>query len=1178
MSFDFDAVIGPGGGLAAAILSDTEDDVVAASSSPRVAAWRLWARGEALRRDDAYRRARPWLVRAGNVAASADRGGGELWRAEHATSLGHVELVLGEPGAAVAWSEAALRGWEQVQALLSGDPAMAVEPLVLQVTDMWEALAALGEAGRAAASPAALMLGWTKRYVERRHDCVFRLLTALAEAHDPGRASEVADQHIAWMQPRITPDGQHPWLYDLRMKLGDVHSATGDHRQAAREYDRAAALFGDADRHDHDGLERAAYARFNAANELARAGERADAERRYRSVRTTFQELEDNDAVLRVDHALLSERRNTGESAGLLAELRELIERYKALLAESRPDDPLTPVRRENMAQAQRLLLSTMARAGDEEGGAKSVLGTLDALREARAGAPGYDREEWRTFVPGVMEVVTRRAARLSDTCILVVEGGVGNVVFVAVGKPAGASQLTTVVEEAGVGLFAAAEALIQSARDTSDALIAESLPLRSGASERMRGLASAVWREIPPSIADLVRRCSTLVFTPDIRTGLDELPLELVHTGDGWLGLDHRIVRAPSPSHVADILAPNAVPPAPDASAYVLRAEDPAELGQLLNADQDAARAARAMGLLGLTARLAKAPAVDDALAELEAGHRVVHYVGHGVAGDLGEALFLRGDERIDTRALGGLAPHRAPFVFLSCCLAGRARYLQGGDEAGFGVALLERGSPGVIAATYAVPDRACSDIAVAFYRECASHPVGEALRRARVALHASRLHPVAWSAFTLQGDPNWWLAATPAPSPSSRDVGIDAGAHVGRFALSRSDDDRRAALAALRADVGSQDGASDLMDWIATAFTSDVPADAERDRMCREIAARDRYTAATFRALLGLERLEAEPRRPQGDELSLGVTLALRLHDDFLLSGFAGALATRGIGDLSLRQTVALLDAGSTRGSGLAAWHERFAPALDRIEKARTLLGSMKLIDAGDAFDTGLILERERIAADAASSSPPRPWTDWLLRMMGTSGVQPGWDLRAWIRAERDRGAGTELLDALEHLLGEFHGPGEVPDETYDAVLEHIDDERERLVVEVFRRFDLVVSHAHDFSDQTAEEGLTLANVLGDPCARSFFLNVRAERSYRQGDAEAADAEGSEGAEILRQLAASDPVFEEQAAKATRNATTFAMACGDFAKARRLAGTLRNTRYAPVGDDPLAFLLEAR
>ena len=625
MSFDFDTLIRSGRGLASAMLSDVVDEVVAAAPSPLAAAWRLWAHGEALLRDDDYMRARRWMAQAAEAASTADRNGGELWCAEHATSFGHVELMLGEPGSAVAWNEEALHHWEEVQTLLSGDPATAAEPLGLQVERMWESLALAEQVAWASNAPIQLMLAWTNRYASRRHECVFRLLTALAEAHDPLRATAVVDQHVAWMQPRIQAKGQRPWLYDTRMKLGDVHSAVGAHREAAGEYDRAAALLGEVDQADHDALERLAYARFNAANELTKAGETADAVRHFHRVRSIFQQLGDTDAILRVDHALLRERWKSGIHAGLDTELRELLERYEALLSTSLPEDPVTPTRRENMAQAQRLLLSIVtARARKEGANPTEVIELLDELRKSQVSRAGDRIGEWKAFVPGVMEVVTRRAVGLSDTCVLVIEGSVGSVTLVAIGRPAGTTELTTVAAEGGDSLLTAAQALLQAARDTADALVTGSLPLRSSASQRMRALAHAVWREIPINIAELVRRCRTLVFVPDIRTGLDELPIELVHNGQGWLGLEHRVVRAPSPSHVSNILAPNAVPSGSDASAYILRAEDPAELGQLLTADHDAARAQRAIAvLLGLTTTLDNAPQVEDALAHLQAGHQ---------------------------------------------------------------------------------------------------------------------------------------------------------------------------------------------------------------------------------------------------------------------------------------------------------------------------------------------------------------------------------------------------------------------------------------------------------------------------------------------------------------------------------------------------------------------------
>jgi CHAT domain len=1046
---------------------------------------------------------------------------------------------------------------------------------------MWEALAPDDWPERASASPVELMLAWVgQRYTRLRHECVFHLLGALAAAQDPDRAHAVASEHAAWVNRAIQPPGQPPFLYDLKMKLGDVESAAGRHEAAAREYDRAAAFYARATIAAPADFERLAYARFNAANELARSGRLDEATTSFRAVRSAFQELSDVDAVLRVDHSLLFARWQFGGHEGIDPDLNELTDRYQVLLADSADRDPMTPVRRENLAQAQRLLLSVVAaRVADSREDAALVVRVIDELREREPARRKDIDGERAPFLPTVSDVLLRRLSRLPDTCVLLAEGGVDCVVLVAIGRPAGAAELTTRVALAGAEMLSCVETLIGAARDTGDALIAESLPLRSPASDRLRATAQRLWTELPPDVRQLIESCTTVFYSPSIRTGLDELPIELVHTGDDWLGLTHRVVRAPSPAHLAHILAPNAVPRALQPSAYVLRAEDPAELGELLNADADAARTKRVLAaVLGLAATLQDAPTAEEALAQLDAGHRVVHYVGHGAAGELGEALFLGHDESIDTRALAGLAPQRTPFVYLSCCLAGRARYLQGGDEVGFGVELLERGAPGVMAATYAVPDRACSDLAVAFYRECGSHQAGEALRRARAALDASGVHPVAWSAFSLQGDPNWSVGDTRSGTPDSREVALDALAHLGRFAASRSDQDREAALAALAVESATDGPTTAIAEWIATAFTPAGLPDPERERICRALSDHDRCAAATLRALLSLERLAADGEMYHADELGLGVTLALRLHDDFLLAAFAAEQAANPLGKLRLEETLALLRAGGTAASGLAAFDSRFASGAQAIADSLVALERMTLVDASDALDVGVIAAREQRAAQTVTAATDRDWTDWMLRMIASDEPQAGWDFRAWIRGQRERGPWNGRLDALERVLEEFYGPGAVPAETFEALLEHVDSERERLVIEAFRRYDEITSCGPEFADETAADGLRLAAALDDDGTRSYFLNVRAERSYRAGDADQADTEGGEGAAILRRIAASDPLFENQAAKATRNAMTFAMATGDFARARELAATLRGTPYTPVGDDPLAFLMERR
>jgi hypothetical protein len=133
VTFDFEELLGRGAGLAAALLSDRPDEVRAQAGSARVAGWRLWARGDALRRADEPRRALRWLREAADAVAAPDLRPSDVWRAEHAASVGHVQLLLGEPGTALSWLDEALARCRRLQELLSSDPATADEPLVVQV-------------------------------------------------------------------------------------------------------------------------------------------------------------------------------------------------------------------------------------------------------------------------------------------------------------------------------------------------------------------------------------------------------------------------------------------------------------------------------------------------------------------------------------------------------------------------------------------------------------------------------------------------------------------------------------------------------------------------------------------------------------------------------------------------------------------------------------------------------------------------------------------------------------------------------------------------------------------------------------------------------------------------------------------------------------------------------------
>ena len=67
-----------------------------------------------------------------------------------------------------------------------------------------------------------------------------------------------------------------------------------------------------------------------------------------------------------------------------------------------------------------------------------------------------------------------------------------------------------------------------------------------------------------------------------------------------------------------------------------------------------------------------------------LNSGYRLLHYAGHGIAGEYGEILPVTETTGLRTSAIVSLDGHRTPFVILSACEVGRGRQATGGRARG--------------------------------------------------------------------------------------------------------------------------------------------------------------------------------------------------------------------------------------------------------------------------------------------------------------------------------------------------------------------------------------------------------------------------------------------------------------------------------------------------------------
>lgn len=172
---------------------------------------------------------------------------------------------------------------------------------------------------------------------------------------------------------------------------------------------------------------------------------------------------------------------------------------------------------------------------------------------------------------------------------------------------------------------------------------------------------------------------------------------------------------------------------------------------------------------------------------------YRVLHLAGHGVyrhainaavPDDVATGMVL-GDEMFLTPAIVRQLRAVPELVFINCChlgyVDGAAQPLQHTDHnlmaANVATELIRMGVRAVVAAAWAVDDRAARRFAATFYGEMlGGAEFGEAIKKARRATYEGTLGVNTWGAYQCYGDPGYRLRNEPSykQSPSGELVGV--------------------------------------------------------------------------------------------------------------------------------------------------------------------------------------------------------------------------------------------------------------------------------------------------------------------------------------------------------------------------------------------------------------------
>jgi len=1193
----FDTILDEFNVLGEGSLSDDPEAIFKGASSPHIGLWRLWAYAETFRRRQNWSRALDWAQSCDSIVKRVQIDPGPTWRAEFLGSTGQVLLAIGEIATALQILWKANEQWRSLFEELHTPPPQQPYPLTNAVRDMYEALTDT-HSRKLPLDNQELIVAWLgERLVGRRHNVVCDLIRCLSFARQTEQAHQVADELIEWLPLCVEPASLPHFLYGVYMALGNMEQDAGRTEAAIAEFERAIAVYEHVD--SNFAIGKLSQALFNKANGLLRLGRTSEVRSIYQQLQRNFENLGDREAALRVRYADLYAAWISKSADPIESKLRTLIADYEAFVADQR-DAANYHVHKQNLEQAYRLLLTLIAtKSTPHTSDLHECLRLVTALREPQylAGlrsdkADDTDAMEQVNLWTGVL---VARLSKLPRTLLLILESGIDCLILIGLRNDGSGVEGQIVIAAALQNLTTAVIDLITHTHTQVDALIARSISAQQRAPAALGEAGHRVWQALPPDIRTCIAASSTIFFSPSAFGAIDELPIELVHTDEMWLGLSHVVVRAPSLIELARTLAPNGVPRALTDRAYIYRAEDPPDLDTLVSADEDAQIVHRAMKVIGLTPTLEIEPAPRHVLQALDQGYRVLHYVGHGLASDLGEELPVTASASLHLQNLEQLSGYRTPFVYLSACLVGRARHLQGGKQRGFGIALLAHGAPAVIASAYPVPDHVCAEVAKAFYRSAWKLPAGEALRHARQSLDKAGMHPVAWSSFILQGDPHYTI--TPAAGGSidgSRILTTDWPAHLARYLASHDERDREACLDALSTRSQQRGEQADLLDkastWIRAALAQDRSTnDAQHEQIANLLMSHDHEAGATLLMLLAMERIELRdsdistvPQEQLRREIGRGLSLAIHLDDAYAFVAFAAAHADMLTLDVRLSESARVLQAASRFAAGLRDRDTRFAAIEARINAVLQQWQGKIIIDLPEGlgmdadewqqFEKAIDEDRRntRISLPAQGLS----WPALMIRYVAANSKPAFDDLRLTVASgiEASR-ADKDELKAVYDLL-RYHNRREmVPDLAYRRVLQFLDErEQVQLALQAFRLHDRIASDPKHFTNNDVTAGLAVAETLGHSGLHARFTMLQAQRAYEHGDISTARILNLQALEVIRALVARDDAYTEQFGKTELNSATFCTLDGDFATARMIAAEVQ----ARGGADLLGRLAE--
>lgn len=272
----------------------------------------------------------------------------------------------------------------------------------------------------------------------------------------------------------------------------------------------------------------------------------------------------------------------------------------------------------------------------------------------------------------------------------------------------------------------------------------------------QLQKLGNKLGKQLTSAWTKLAKSMEHLFYMPHPYGNIDEFPLAGLRIGGKWLYDYCTITRAPTINHLRELLSPNRPAFRGNRNAVVV-VGNPEIGGPML---RGAVREAEAISTtylpaFGFDTELSQSADSTQMIAWTNGDVGALHYVGHGIANPVSEALPLAQGDDFTISQIDRIDGSRTPFVFLCACVAGRIRSGAGGYQAGITSKLVERNAPAALAFTLPVPETRAYELTHQFYRQAYDKPLGQAVTATRVALREAQPNYM-WLALAAYGDPS--------------------------------------------------------------------------------------------------------------------------------------------------------------------------------------------------------------------------------------------------------------------------------------------------------------------------------------------------------------------------------------------------------------------------------------